>query len=395
MPTPKLHFSRDEFAARIAKTRTEMQRRGLDLLIVSDPTNMNWLTGYDGWSFYVHQCVVVPLGGEPIWYGRGQDGNGAVRTCFMDPANIIGYPDHYVQSTERHPMDFLAARLIDRGLGKGTIGVEMDNYWFSAAAFAALTTHLPNAKFTDATALVNWQRAVKSETELDYMRTAGRIVGRMHERIFDKIEVGMRKCDLVADIYDAGLRYDPAIGAGGDYPAIVPLLPSGSDAAAPHLTWDDAPMKSGEGTFFEIAGVYRRYHCPLSRTVFLGKPTQTFLDAEKAVLEGMEAGLAAAREGNLCEDIAQAFFGVLKTYGIIKDNRTGYAIGASYPPDWGERTMSLRPGDKTVLQENMTFHFMTGLWMEDWGFEITESIRITKTGYECLADVPRKMVVKD
>ncbi|MGC1429655.1 MAG: M24 family metallopeptidase, partial [Albidovulum sp.] len=160
-------------------------------------------------------------------------------------------------------------------------------------------------------------------------------------------------------------------------------------------TWDDAPMKSGEGTFFEIAGVYRRYHCPLSRTVFLGKPTQTFLDAEKAVLEGMEAGLEAAKEGNLCEDIAHAFFGVLKTYGIIKDNRTGYAIGASYPPDWGERTMSLRPGDKTVLQENMTFHFMTGLWMEDWGFEITESIRITKTGYECLADVPRKMVVKD
>ncbi|MGB7321432.1 MAG: ectoine hydrolase DoeA, partial [Albidovulum sp.] len=42
-----------------------------------------------------------------------------------------------------------------------------------------------------------------------------------------------------------------------------------------------------------------------------------------------------------------------------------------------------------------TFHFMTGLWMQDWGFEITESIRITKTGYECLADVPRKMVVKD
>ena len=83
------------------------------------------------------------------------------------------------------------------------------------------------------------------------------------------------------------------------------------------------------------------------------------------------------------------------TYGIEKDNRTGYSIGASYPPDWGERTMSLRPGDKTVLQENMTFHFMTGLWMQDWGFEITESIRITQTGYECLADVPRELFVKE
>lgn len=395
MPTPKLHFSRDEFNARIVKTRQAMQQRGLDLLIISDPSNMNWLTGYDGWSFYVHQCVVLGLEGEPIWYGRGQDANGALRTCFMDPANIIGYPDQYVQSTERHPMDYLSAQLADRKMAKGTIGVEMDNYWFSAAAFASLQTHLPDARFADATALVNWQRAVKSETELDYMRIAGRIVGRMHERIFDKVEPGIRKCDLVADIYDAGLRFDPEIGGGGDYPAIVPLLPSGSDAAAPHLTWDDAPMKSGEGTFFEIAGAYRRYHCPLSRTVFLGKPTQTFLDAEKAVLEGMEAGLEAAKEGNLCEDIAHAFFKVLRKYGIEKDNRTGYPIGVSYPPDWGERTFSLRPGDKTVLQENMTMHFMTGLWMEDWGFEITESIRITKTGHECLSDVPRKMVVKD
>ena len=392
--TPKLNFSREEFADRLAKTRAAMETRGLDLLIVSDPSNMHWLTGYDGWSFYVHQCVVVSAHGDPIWYGRGQDANGALRTCYMEPSRIIGYPDHYVQSTERHPMDYLSGQLTDLGLANGRVGVEMDNYWFSAAAFAALQKGLPNARFQDATAVVNWQRSVKSEAELGYMRTAGRIVERMHQRIFDKIEPGMRKCDLVAEIYDAALRYDPEIGAGGDYPAIVPLLPSGPDAGAPHLTWDDAPMRAGEGTFFEIAGVCNRYHCPLSRTVYLGKPSQTFLDAEKAVLEGMEAGLEAAKPGNRCEDIAHAFFDVLKKHGIEKDNRTGYPIGLSYPPDWGERTMSLRHGDKSVLQENMTFHFMTGLWMADWGMEITESFSIGKTGPECLANVPRKLMVK-
>jgi ectoine hydrolase len=129
--------------------------------------------------------------------------------------------------------------------------------------------------------------------------------------------------------------------------------------------------------------------------VFLGKPTQTFLNAENAVLEGMEAGLAAAKAGNVCEDIANAFFAVLKKHGITKDNRTGYPIGISYPPDWGERTMSLRPGDCTVLEPNMTFHFMTGLWMEDWGLEITETIVIGNDGPECLASVPRKLFVKD
>lgn len=395
MVVPQLNFTHIEFQQRIAKTRAEMVVRELDLLIVTDPSNMNWLTGYDGWSFYVHQGVVLGLDGEPVWFGRGQDANGALRTCFMGSGNIIGYPDHYVQSTERHPMEYLSAQLADRGLAKGRVGVEMDNYWFTAAAFMSLQKSLPNVQLVDATALVNWQRAVKSEAEIGYMRQAGRIVEKMHQRIFDKVEPGIRKCDLVAEIYDAALRYDDQEGYGGDYPAIVPLLPSGPDAGAPHLTWDDQPLQTGQGTFFEIAGVVHRYHCPLSRTVFLGKPTRTFLDTEKAILEGMEAGLEKAVVGNACEDIALAFFSVLKKYGIEKDSRTGYPIGLSYPPDWGERTMSLRPGDKTVLQENMTFHFMTGLWMEDWGFEITESIRIGSTGPECLSNVPRKLFVKD
>jgi len=387
-----LNFTREEYDARLAKTRAAMQRAGIDTLIVTDPSNMHWLTGYDGWSFYVHQCVIVPSDGEPIWYGRGQDANGARRTAYLSEASIVGYADHYVQSTERHPMDFLAQVLDERRLGKGAIGVEMDNYYFSAAAYASLQKHLPNATFRDATALVNWERAVKSPTELDYMRKAGRIVGAMHQRILEKIEPGMRKCDLVAEIYDAGIR--GVDGFGGDYPALVPLLPSGIDASAPHLTWDDRPMRSGEGTFFEIAGVYKRYHCPLSRTVFLGKPNRQFLDAEKATLEGMEAGLAAAKPGNTCEDIANAFFAVLKKHGFIKDNRTGYAIGLSYPPDWGERTMSLRPGDRTELKPGMTFHFMSGLWLDTMGLEITESIVITDTGVDCLAQVPRQLFVK-
>jgi len=107
------------------------------------------------------------------------------------------------------------------------------------------------------------------------------------------------------------------------------------------------------------------------------------------------AGLENARPGKTCEDIAIAFFDQLEKHGFHKENRTGYSIGLSYPPDWGERTMSLRPGDTTELQENMTLHFMTGLWMDSWGFEITESIVITPSGAECLAEVPRKLLVKD
>ncbi|HEX7388496.1 MAG TPA: ectoine hydrolase DoeA [Acidiphilium sp.] len=391
--TPRLHFSPEEYQSRLAKTRAAMAARGIDALVVSDPSNMAWLTGYDGWSFYVHQAVVVGMDGEPLWFGRGQDAHGAKSTTWLRHENIFGYPDHYVQSTERHPYQLLANLIAERHGSASRIGTEMDNYWFSAAAYMHLRDNLPDGRFLDATGLVNWQRAVKSPTELEYMRRAARIVEGIHARIVERIEPGMRKCDLVADIYDAAIRGTPEFG--GDYPAIVPLLPSGEDAAAPHLTWDDEPLRTGAGTFFEVAGCYHRYHCPLSRTVFLGRPTRAFIDAEKAVLEGMEEALEVARAGNRCEDVANTFLGVLARYGIEKNNRCGYPIGLSYPPDWGERTMSLRPGDKTILQSGMTFHFMTGLWLDTMGFEITESIVITDGAPECLANVPRRLVVKD
>ena len=387
-----LRFSRDEFDSRLGKTRKAMEKKGIDLLLVTDPSNMNWLTGYDGWSFYVHQMVVLPIDELPIWYGRGQDANGARRTAWLPEDRLIGYADHYVQSEVRHPMQLLAQIIADKGWGSRRIGVEMDNYYFSAAAYHHLVQGLPNARFIDATALVNWQRAVKSEQELAYMRNAARIVERMHERIVERVEPGMRKCDLVAEIYDAGLRF--ADGIGGDYPAIVPLLPSGPAASAPHLTWDDQPMRKGEGTFFEIAGCYHRYHCPLSRTVFLGRPPAPMVEAEKAVLDAMAAGLEQAKAGNRAQDIANAFFRVLAEHGIEKNNRTGYPIGVSYPPDWGERTSSLRPGDETLLESGMTYHFMSGLWMDDWGLEITESIVIGEQGPELLAAVPRQLFVK-
>jgi len=388
-----LHFSREEFAARLAGTRAAMADAGIDTLIVHDPSNMSWLTGYDGWSFYTPQCVVVGASGDPIWFGRGMDANGAKRTTFLDHDDIVGYPDHYVMSTERHPMDHLATTtLAERGWTSGRIGVEYDNYYYSARAHDRLFDHLPDATMVDATSLVNWQRLVKSPKEIEYMRIAGTIVSRMHARVLEIMEPGMRKNDLVAEIYRTGITGTPE--HGGDYPAIVPMLPTGEDASAAHLTWDDRELRMGEGTFFEIAGVHRRYHVPLSRTIHLGPPPLAWLAAEEALLSSIEAGLVSVKPGTTFEDMHRAFITDLQSHGFDKESRAGYGIGLSYPPDWGERNISIRPGELTEMKPGMTFHFMPALWQDDWGLEITESVLVTEDGYELLADVPRQLFVK-
>ncbi len=397
----KTPFTIDEYRQRLAKTRVAMEAAGVEVLFVSDPSNMCWLTGFNAWSFYTFQGVIVTLDTDPLYWGRAMDTKAALRTTWLSPDDIVPYSDAYVQTPDRHPMQTLGSLLAERGWASRRIGVELDNYYYSAKAHQELQATLAEVTgrsevdVIDATGLVNWQRTVKSDAEIAYMRIAGSIMEATYRRVDEVLTPGMRKNDLVAEIFHASITGTPA--HGGDYPAILPLLPTGEDASACHLTWTDAPMDRGAATFFELAGCYRRYHAPLCRSVFIGDPPSEIRNAEAALLEGLEAGINAAQAGNKAGDVARALKTALAARGIDRGgDRCGYSIGLSFPPDWGERTISFRPEDETVLKPGMTFHFMPGLWMDTWGLEITESILITDSGpAECLMNVPRQVRVLD
>jgi ectoine hydrolase len=335
---------------------------------------------------------VIGTNGVLFWYGRGIDAKGAELTTDLDLDNILSYPDEYVMTPDRHPMEFLSKILKNKSLNNKRIGLEKDNYYFSARAAESLYSQLPEAIFSDQTGLVNWQRAVKSSTEVKYMKYAGKVIEGVYERVMEVAKPGMRKNELIAEIMHAGVQGNQ--GHYGDYTSFVPLIGVGDEAAACHMTWNDQKLDNNEGMFLELAGAYARYHCPCSRTLFLGSPPQQYLDIEKVIAECIENAIEMFRPGNTCAEISDNFTATLKKYGYEKNNRCGYPIGLSYPPDWGERTMSLRGNDCTVLEENMTFHFMPAIWFEDWGFEMTESIRVGENGGECLSSVPRQLLVK-
>ncbi len=386
-------FEAAEYRERQAKTKARMAAEGVDVLLATDPANMCYLSGYDGWSFYVHQLLVVALDADaPIWIGRGMDAGAAKVTTYLAHDEILGYPDDYVQSTEKHPMDYVSGVIEARGWGGLRIGVEMDAYYFTAACLASLERNLPNATFVDATGLANWVRIVKSPAELEYMRRAARIVERVMATAFDAVSPGVRQCDAAAAIYQAEISGTPEFG--GDYTALVPMLPSGVGTSTPHLTWTEEPFVEGEATILELAGCHRRYHCPMARTVFLGTPPTKMADTAAVVVEGLEAALDAVEPGMTAEAVEAVWRATIARHGIVKDSRIGYSTGLNYPPDWGEHTISLRPGDKTVLEPNMTLHMIPGVWFDDWGIEISECFRVTETGAEPLADVPRELVVK-
>ena len=135
----RLPFSAEEFRARVQKVRGTMGEQGVDLLLVSDPNNIYWLTGVGDWSFYVPQFVLVNLeDSEPTWIGRAMDSPGARLTAWMHPDRIVPYPETYIQQPSVHASDYIGEFIASQGLGAGRIGYESDSYYFSIKSFAHL-----------------------------------------------------------------------------------------------------------------------------------------------------------------------------------------------------------------------------------------------------------------
>jgi Xaa-Pro dipeptidase len=389
----ELPFEVSEFKERVRRVKERMFNQGIEVLLATDPGNMSYLTGYDGWSFYVHQGVLLLLDREePIWFGRSQDSNGARLTTWLSEESISGYPDYYVQSSFVHPMEYCADILKELGADKRHLGVEMDAYYFTGRCLESLRTSLPLASIKDATSLVNWIRLVKSEKELEYIRMAARITEKVMQTGIDAVQEGAREGDAAAQVFHAGMSGTEEFT--GDYPSIMPLMPSGIRTSTAHLSWSDRRYESGDFAFLELSGCKNRYHAPLSRTVIIGKPPKELEDISKVVIEGVNKTLDFIKPGVTAEEVEAKWRDAISGSKVVKESRLGYAFGLTYPPDWGEHTVSLRPGDKNVLQPNMTFHLMPGIWEKNFGFECSEPFRVTENGCETFVDFPRQLFVK-
>ena len=387
-------FTKEEYKNRLKKVQKSMQDKGIELLISQDTNNMNYLTGYDAWSFYYTQCVIVHINAEePLCFVRAQDAGGAYIKTYLKRENIIVYEEKYIHTWPMHPYDPLIELIKKNKWDKLNVGVEMDSHYFTAYCYEKLKQGLPNAKIKDSDRLVNWARLVKSESEINLMKGAALISQEAMKVAMKTINPGVRQCDAVAEIQKSLISGTSEFG--GDYAGIVPMLPTGNGTSASHLTWTEEKFIKGEATIIELAGVYKKYHCPMARTVLLGEIDQKKIDTMKATNEALDAGISEVKPGKTCDEVAQKFWKVLDKYGIKKSSRTGYSIGIGYPPDWGEHTLNIQKGDKTILQPNVTFHMIAVMQFGNWGVESSEAIRVTEKGRELFCKFSRGLHIKE
>src|SRR5699024_12363192 len=117
------YFKKEEYLTRLDKVKKSMTDKGMDILLITDPANMAYLTGHNAWAFYVHQMVLVDLEEVmPYYIGRYMDTfSGVVKTTLLDEDHVRANSYHHVQSLTKHPMNSISQVVKELGLNTKNI----------------------------------------------------------------------------------------------------------------------------------------------------------------------------------------------------------------------------------------------------------------------------------
>ncbi|WOH75645.1 Xaa-Pro peptidase family protein [Bradyrhizobium sp. NDS-1] len=384
MPKSSQAFPRSEYLGRLTEVKLEMKRREIDALVVTTPANITYLSGYTSKSGYVPQGLLVFLEDEePTFITRRMDGPAAIHQMFIDRSRVIGYSEALIANPDRDGYDAIIDFLLDKGLGSRGIGLEAK--FLPSLTIEKFRHRAAKSRIVDCTNAVTWIRGLKSDLEIAMMREAAAISDAGMLKAKEVIRPGLREADAAAEIIATLVR-----GANGKPGTDIAsfFMCSTPRTSTCHIRWTEDIFRQGSQINLEFSGVRHGYTSPLMRTMSIGRPADHLRRLHDAEVVGLEAALAAAKTGGTCSDIAVAFNATLKKHGFEKESRCGYAVGI----DWTEPTASLKEGDMTVLQPNMTFHLMLGNWIdEDVGYVISETFRVTDAGGEPFTKLPREL----
>ena len=374
-------FTRAEYDARLGRVRQGMAERGLDCAVFTGPENIFYLTGQQTPGYYTFQCLILPQDGEPAFLLRQLELTNFLRNSFVEQYETYG--DGVA------PAGVLMTVLRRMGLAGKRVGIEKGGWFLPIGFYEGLAAVLP--RLDDATGLVERLRRVKSPAEIAALEESGRQADAGVTAGLHAIRVGASENDVAAAMMGA------AIAAGAEYMGMEPLVASGPRSGVPHATWRRRRLAEGDAVFLEMSGCCNRYHTGLMRTAWLGEPPPLARALEAVVQAALAAALQAARPGVTCAQVHQAAQRVIDDAGMTEryGKRSGYSLGISFAPDWGEwQVLSLFDGIDVPLEPGMCFHIPTTL--REYGVftvGLSESIVVTDTGCRLLGSLPRRIHV--
>jgi Xaa-Pro dipeptidase len=340
-----LHFSRDEFAMRMARLRRAMEERGFDGMLLFQQESMYWLTGYDTFGFCFFQCLYVGADGSMALLTRSADLRQAQHTSIIEDIRI------WTDAAGAEPATQLRDMLRSMGARGKRLGIETKSYGLTHFNGKAVETALDGfCTIVEATETVDILRLVKSAAELKYVKKAGALGDAA-------LKAGIKASKAGADEGAILAAQQAAIFfGGGDYPANEFIIGSGADALLGRYKAGRRKLSRRDQLTLEFAGVYRHYHAAFMRTVIIGKPTAVHTRMAGICEEALAAVEGKLRAGHTAGEVFAAHAKVMDAHGMQEHrlNACGYSLGAKFTPSWMDYPM-FYTGNPQVLGAGMVF----------------------------------------
>ena len=374
-------FTDEEWHSRVHRVQKEMIGDNIDVLIITTPANIMWLSGFHTTGYYYFQCMVVPANEEPFLMVRSMEGTGVqTRTCIQHC---------YVFQDTEDPIDMLTTIIKRRICNKERIGFEEDSYFFPSKQQKQFKSALHDKQFVDCSGVIERCRKTKSPAEIEVMKLAAKATEAAMEAGQNAIKVGNTENDVASEVYRAAFK------AGGEYPACPSFVASGPRGYIGHATWEGRELAEGDTVFLEIGGCKYRYHTAMMRTAYIGWEIPAKLKEFEQIFDRcLTECMQAMKPGVLVKDIDRLSKEIINSnsYGIVNKNRFGYSLGVAFSPGWGEETvMSLDGNNETPLENGMCFHLIPFIMLDEGTVGISETVRVTPDGAISFFNYPRNI----
>jgi Xaa-Pro dipeptidase len=378
-----LPFEMSEFNDRIARIRSVMEKRDIDVLILNSPENIFYLTAFQTPGFYMFEAFVLPFDGEPFILAREAEEPWVKARSWVE--NSAFYSDH------EDPVKALARALSKFKCAKGRIAIEKKSWFLTVERFEQLKKLLPKAKLVDGSWIVENIRLLKSPREIDYMRQAAQIVDKTMRVGLDAIAEGKTENTIAAEVYKA------MVLEGSVYPGAHPYIVSGKRTGIMHANYENKRIERGDQVFLEIPGCVNRYHAAMMRTASIGEPSEKLKKMAEASIRGVDVAIQAIKPGRTSAEVDTDVRAEITRlgYGEAFRHRTAYSVGIAFPPTWGEEIAHIRKKDRMILRPGMVFHVILSLRTLDFGgVGFSETVAVTDRGAEVLGNFERRLTIK-
>lgn len=383
-----LQFSREEHEARIGEARARLAGKGLDALLVFAQESHYYLTGFDTNGYVFFQCAVLTADETPITLlTRKPDLEGARRTSIIEDIRI------WYDAEGADPALDLKAILEEKRLRGKRVGVELATYGLTAANWERVRAALDGwCRLEDASDVVRGLRVRKSPAELAYVRRAAELADDALLAMIGTAGPGVFEGDVAAAMQATIYR------GGGDVAASGPVLGSGDRALLIRNSTGMAHLRTVDQLTMEFAGVYRRYHACLMRTILIGAATdqqRRMFDATHEALMAMTEAVAAGRAiGEIDEAHRRVFDG--RGFCQARMAACGYSLGATYRPNWMDTPPLIYAGNPTPQEPGMVL-FLHAILLDagtNLAMSLGHTVLVTQAGREVLSRLTPEFVVR-